>query len=322
MTIATREPVVESPITIARLGLFTPGRRHLVHTRDGGCMRIMRFGPDNTFAHAFFHEHAEQPPVASAVLLPSQVEHLATECVPLSHLDVASLGRFGIGTTRDSKSDVLAAVKEEGAREPAEAEPDEKDPEAIQSPVESDIFNKLKSEELLKETLAKIFGDKGAEIKPGDLIDGTYLDTEKTKPVREIVYFVTREGRPILHSYFNVFYDKDQFPTLIITRTVESIDSRLYRKVVVEQTQKSSSFSAGLTLGLGAQGSFVSSGPAPGDKVHDKGKEATGPSGTTLGFDLGFVKTYNRLRIEAELEVQDTVGKFVTTVTPIPPIGG
>ena len=238
----------------------------------------------------------------------------------MDHLDPTAVA--GGPSTQAEPEEVLQAVKEEGAKDPKEERPEETDPEAIQSPTESDVFERMNSEKLVQETLKNVFGDNGVKIKPGSLIDGTYLDEQKTRPLRETIFVVNREGRPILQSYFNVFYDKNQFPTLIITRSVESIELEFFRKVTVEQTLKSSSFAAGLTLGLDSSSGQVSSGPAPGDKVHGKGEELKGSNGLSFGFNAGFTKSYARLRIEAELRVQETIGKIITTIDRVPPVGG
>jgi len=324
MPVLTQPTIVQdSRETFANLETMTPGRRHLYRCRRDGYMTILPFGPENTYAHVFFYEQKDGQVVDSAILLPETVRELAVDGLPINHLERRSAPTLSAAArSGDTAEDVKKAVQEATSQEPAEARPDEKDPEAIQSPVEAEIFNQLKSKELVETTLASVFGDNGVKIEPGNLVDGTYLDEEKTLPIREIIYFVTREGRPILHSYFNVFYDVNKLPTMIITRSVESIESKFYRKVVVEQTQKSSSFSAGLTLGLSSPTNFVSSGPAPGDPVQSKGKPLQGAGGTTFGFNASFTKTYNRLRIEAELDVQDKLGTFVTTVTRIPPVGG
>lgn len=38
--------------------------------------------------------------------------------------------------------------------------------------------------------------------------------------------------------------------------------------------------------------------------------------------NAGYLKTYSKLRIQAELDVQERLGKFVTTVTRVPPVSG
>lgn len=319
MTVASS--IQDSCETFATLNTLPAGCRTQIRWRRDGYMSILPFGPDRSFAHVFFHEHREGPVVGSMLLTPERIQELATEGLPLNHLDVGSPS-IGANQQEATAKDVLEAVQQEGTKDPKEERPNETDPEAIQSPTESDIFKRMNSEKLVQETLKNVFGDNGVKIQPGSLIDGTYLDEQKTRPLRETIFVVNREGRPILQSYFNIFYDKNQFPTLVISRAIESIELEFFRKVTVEQTLKSSSFAAGLTLGLSSPTGQVSSGPAPGDKVHSQGQELSGPNGLSFGFNAGFTKSYARLRIEAELRVQETLGKFVTTIDRVPPAGG
>ncbi|HVR97462.1 MAG TPA: hypothetical protein VMW27_12660 [Thermoanaerobaculia bacterium] len=294
---------------------LAPGRRHSVPGRSGDyVVEILPFGPGNSYAHAFFRE-PDGPAFDSLLLLPEDIQEAARDGFPLSHLEPGAA--VSSRSTRETAKpeEVLKKVREAARQSPAEARPEEKDPEAVQSPAEAGVFNSLRSQELVKATLGKIFGDDGPKLKPGSLVDGTYLEDDVSRPLREVVYFVTPDGRPILLSFFNVFYGANKLPVLIVTRTLESLESSHYRKILVEETQKSSSLAAGLSLALTAPTQMISSGPRPGDKVHSRG------SATSVGFDVSFVKTYNRLRIEAELKIQDKLGAFKTSITQIPPIG-
>ncbi len=318
----TTTMIQDSLETFATLSSLPAGSRTQLRCRRDGYMSILPFGPDLSFAHTFFYEHPEGPVIGSLLLTPDRIRELAVEGLPLNHLKPGfAAGEEGPGTLAGPE-DVLKAVQEEVAKDPKEERPDETDPEAIQSPTESDVFKRMNSEKLVQETLKNIFGDNGVKIKPGSLIDGTYLDEQKARPLRETIFVVNREGRPILQSYFNVFYDKDQLPSLVISRTAELIELEFFRKVTVEQTLKSSSFAAGLTLGLDSPTGQVSSGPAPGDKVHSKGQVLTGSNGSSFGFNAGFTKSYARLRIEAELRVQEKIGKLITSIHRVPPAGG
>lgn len=305
---------VSSPAFTAFTAL-APGRRHSVPGRCGDYkVDILPFGPGNSYAHALFR-HPDGAAFDSLLLLPEDIREAARDGFPLSHLEpgAAVSSRSSRETARPD--DVLKQVREASAQTPTEAQPKEKDPEAVQSPAEAKTFNSLKSKELVEATLGKIFGDEGPKLTPGSLIDGTYLEDDVSRPLREVIYFVTPDGRPILQSFFNVFYGPDKLPVLIITRTLESLESTHYRKVLVEETQKSSSLAAGLSLALTTPTPTISSGPRPGDEVHKRG------SGTGIGFNVSFVKTFNRLRIEAELKMQDKLGPFKTIVTRIPPSG-
>lgn len=312
---------VETPSTpfgiITPFTALAPGHRHTVRGRSRDyVLRILPFGPGNRYAHALFHE-PDGLVLDSVLLLPDQIQEMARDGFPLGHLEPGtSLGvrsRAGAATPEE----IRKLIREDGKQEPAESNPDETDPEAVQSPAEGEVFNRLRSKELVEATLGKVFGDGGPQFKPGSLLDTTFMDDDVSLPVREVIHHVTPDGRPIWVSTTTFRYNAEKMPTMIFTLAIKGLEVNHYRKVLVEETLKSSSLSAGLTLALTAptQTQTVSSGPRRGDNVHTRG------SATGIGFDFSVVKTWSRLRIEAELKMGEKSGGTEHIFTRIPPIG-
>ncbi|MEM8993809.1 MAG: hypothetical protein AAGF23_03345 [Acidobacteriota bacterium] len=303
----------DSAETFSDLPALCRGQRLEMPTFGGGWMSILPFGDGDPYAHALFMETKCGSVVDSAVFSPSELGGLATDAVPLNHARRVAPPRGpdgGLGTPAEARKAIRGAM----AKPEAEADPGARDPETIQSPAEADIFRRLDSEKLVRATLEKIFA--GQAIKPGSLVDTTFMDAAKTKPVLQNIFYVNPQGTPIPKAS-SLFVWGPTKPYSVTVISIDSVESKLFRRVTIEQTLKSTSFSAGLVVGQGATGP-ISSGPGLGDTVSSKGAGRPAPGGGTLQFNAGFVKSYARLRIEARLEVYEKLGQTRTQVINYP----
>jgi hypothetical protein len=120
---------------------------------------------------------------------------------------------------------------------------------------------------------------------------------------------------PILaRSYFcvgnrHLLYDQtiwsEKYITVIGT---EYVETEVYKKFMYENVQKSSKMS--LDLGLNLSGMTpvgAAYGPAMGDPVFSNGQPKKDADGSQLKFNFQYMKTWSKLKIEAEMKLKERV---------------
>jgi hypothetical protein len=99
--------------------------------------------------------------------------------------------------------------------------------------------------------------------------------------------------------------------------SISYVASETYKRFMFEQTIKSTKFSFGLGVAIGAEASVPTAiGPELGEPVYADGEPIKASEGGAVSFDFAYAKTWARLRIEAEMRVKDTIKEITCLVYP------
>ncbi|MCK9580860.1 MAG: hypothetical protein M0Q92_10495 [Methanoregula sp.] len=196
-------------------------------------------------------------------------------------------------------------VTQKKTQSDAEPKPDTPEDKSVQTKEEAQISNDTQ----LIQQIQEMYKEKSS-CKEYDVGKFNSFIAIGSKPIMARSYFCVG-GRHLL--YDQTFFG-EKTNTIV---GVEYVETEIYKKFMYESVQKSTKMSLDLGLNLKSMTpAGAAYGPAMGDPVFSNGKPLTDASGSTVKFNFDYLKTWSKLKIEAEMKLKERVQNLKIVTFP------